>query len=445
MKDSRRLQFHLMPPVGWLNDPNGLCQFKGIYHVFFQYTSWDVLGGQKVWGHYTSKDLLSWNYKGVSLVPDQPYDKDGVFSGSALITQNKMYLFYTGNVEQEGDYDYVYEGREGNTICVTSEDGEHYSPKNCLLRPENYPSNCSCHIRDPKVWQINNSYYMVLGGRTKNDVGMVLLYTSRDLTDWQFVKEITTEKPFGYMWECPDYININGKEFLSCSPQGVESEEFRFQNVYQSGYFTVEGELLKECKVHRFIEWDMGFDFYAPQTFVDDSGRRILIGWAGMADPAYTNPTTEAGWQHALTVPRELTERNGILYQTPVKELEQLRKKQYMVTPGERLLFGKDIFEVLVSDVKTRVCEITIAMDVHIRFEKEVIRLFFTNDCGSGRTERKAKLSSLKSIRILVDTSLMEIYINEGELVFTTRYYKTIEGNSLEVVCEDCNIIAWEL
>lgn len=28
-----RLGHHLMPPVGWLNDPNGLCWYKGKYHV----------------------------------------------------------------------------------------------------------------------------------------------------------------------------------------------------------------------------------------------------------------------------------------------------------------------------------------------------------------------------------------------------------------------------
>ena len=37
-----RLGHHLMPPVGWLNDPNGLCWYKGKYHVFFQYAPFDV-------------------------------------------------------------------------------------------------------------------------------------------------------------------------------------------------------------------------------------------------------------------------------------------------------------------------------------------------------------------------------------------------------------------
>ena len=44
-----RLGHHLMPPVGWLNDPNGLCWYKGKYHVFFQYAPFDVEGGLKFW------------------------------------------------------------------------------------------------------------------------------------------------------------------------------------------------------------------------------------------------------------------------------------------------------------------------------------------------------------------------------------------------------------
>lgn len=45
--DIYRLKLHLMPKTGWLNDPNGLCQFKGLYHVFFQYSPLDPNGGMK--------------------------------------------------------------------------------------------------------------------------------------------------------------------------------------------------------------------------------------------------------------------------------------------------------------------------------------------------------------------------------------------------------------
>lgn len=63
LKDPWRLRFHLMPPAGWLNDPNGLCQMNGVYHVFFQYSPFDPCGGEKFWGHYTSRNLTDWNMR----------------------------------------------------------------------------------------------------------------------------------------------------------------------------------------------------------------------------------------------------------------------------------------------------------------------------------------------------------------------------------------------
>ena len=77
-------RFHIMPPVGWLNDPNGLCYYNGDYHFFFQYAPFDAKGGLKFWGHMKSKDMLHWTYEGVPLFPDSPYDCHGVYSGSAF-------------------------------------------------------------------------------------------------------------------------------------------------------------------------------------------------------------------------------------------------------------------------------------------------------------------------------------------------------------------------
>ena len=98
-----RLGHHLMPPVGWLNDPNGLCWFKGRYHIFFQYSPFEVQGGLKFWGHYSSENLVSWKYEGTALYPDSPYDCHGVYSGSAFVENEKMHLFYTGNVKLDGE------------------------------------------------------------------------------------------------------------------------------------------------------------------------------------------------------------------------------------------------------------------------------------------------------------------------------------------------------
>lgn len=220
---SARLTYHLMPPTGWLNDPNGLCYFKGRYHVFFQYNPFEATGGLKFWGHYSSADMLEWKYEGVALYPDSVMDCHGVYSGSALVEGDKLHLFFTGNVkEEDGDYDYINNGRQASTLHVESEDGIQFGAKKAAVYYKDYPKNYTCHIRDPKVWKDQDGYHMVLGGRQKGEHGAVLFYRSEDLEKWEFDRELTTENAFGFMWECPDFFELSGEKILSVSPQGLE-------------------------------------------------------------------------------------------------------------------------------------------------------------------------------------------------------------------------------
>ena len=425
-----RLGHHLMPPVGWLNDPNGLCWYKGKYHVFFQYAPFDVEGGLKFWGHYTSEDMIDWKYEGTALYPDSSYDCHGVYSGSALVDDGKLHLFFTGNVKIDGDYDYINEGRETSTLHVESEDGISFSE---------YPEEFTCHIRDPKVWKENGKYFMVLGGRLKGDKGAVLVYESGDLKEWKLLRTITTSEVFGYMWECPDYFEMDGEKILSVSPQGLTREEFRFQNIYQSGYF-----ILKEdgsVDVKDFREWDMGFDFYAPQTFTDVQGRRILIGWMGMpdADEEYVNKTIEEGWQHCLTVPRELKLKDGKILQYPVKELENLRKEKTVLNDEnsavELRVEVNEGFDLVLEEIALTGSSFQISMggQMLFRYENGTAEIGFPGVTGAGRKVRKAQINELRNIRFLVDTSAAEIYLNDGETVFSTRYYPDREDLLLKI------------
>ena len=115
-----------------------------------------------------------------------------------------MQLYYTGNIRLPGDYDYIHDGREINTIRVVSRDGAHFGKKELLLKTADYPAECTRHVRDPKVWKKNGRYYMVLGARLKGGQGAALVYDSCDLKKWKFLKKITTPEAFGYSWECPD-------------------------------------------------------------------------------------------------------------------------------------------------------------------------------------------------------------------------------------------------
>lgn len=447
-KDKFRLRFHLMPPVGWLNDPNGLCYWKGWYHVFFQYAPFHAEGGLKLWGHYRSQNLLEWEYVGAAVLPDSPFDCHGVYSGSALAEKETLYLFYTGNVKHEGEFDYINTGREGNVIMVQSQDGIHFSNKKCILQNKDYPISYTCHIRDPKVWKEKQQFYMVLGGRKKEEKGAVLLYCSKDLTHWEFKKEITTKEPFGYMWECPDFFQIEDNWVLSISPQGLQRESYCYQNVYQSGYFLCDKEIekLEEDSLTNFEEWDYGFDFYAPQTFLDERGRRILIGWIGVPDSEkeYTNPTISSGWQHALTVPRQITKVDQKLYTYPVEEISQLREQQIEVKTGKELTIAGGIFDLELQNESDSFC-ITIAEGLTLQYTDHTCFLSFSNEIGSGRTLRRAFLKTCKQVRILVDYSVVEIYFNRGEKVFTTRFYPKMNVISLKVEGENINGFLWTL
>ena len=234
--DSRfRQEIHLMPPTGWLNDPNGLCQFGGVFHAYFQYSPFHAEGGVKMWGHCTSRDMVRWEYRGAVLYPDQPFDCHGVYSGSAFTEDGVMYVYYTGNVklEDRADYDYVNTGREANTVLVTSRDGQSFGPKQLLMRNADYPSDLTLHVRDPKVWKDKETYYMIQGARTKEDTGQALLFRSADRVNWTLHSRIETEEPFGYMWECPDYFEVSGVKLLSASVQGLEGGVWDDRNVYQ--------------------------------------------------------------------------------------------------------------------------------------------------------------------------------------------------------------------
>lgn len=436
--------FHLAPPLGWMNDPNGLCQFQGTYHAFFQYSPFDVNGGLKFWGHSTSKDLLHWSYQGTALYPDQTYDCHGVYSGSALASLEGIEVFYTGNVKESGNFDYIHTGRQANVGYAASRDGIHFDQKKCLMTNKDFPTDCTCHVRDPKVWKEKNCYYMVLGSRTKDNQGEILLYRSEDKEHWELLNRITTPSAMGYMWECPDLFSLDGQTVLSVSPQGMGPESFRFQNTYQSGYFYVTGNYKANYKLSAFEEWDYGFDFYAPQTFLDDSGRRILIGWMGMPDtPEFTNPTVLYGWQHCMTVPRELSVKNGKLLQTPVRELASLEKNKCSVSPGMEMK-AADAWKLELANREQGDFRIILSNDLILTFQRaeQMFTMEFTKKAGGGRTLRRMQTVSCDSLLILMDHSCLECFINGGERVMSTRFYPKgiqtirIEGNASALYCE---------
>ena len=451
-------QLHLQPRNGWLNDPNGLCEFRGLYHAFYQYAPKWPEDELKYWGHCVSKDLLSWADQGIALSPDIAEDRDGVFSGSAWVDRGAapdggdlMRVFYTGNVIDTSIGEYIDEGREANEIMVTSEDGIHFSEKNVLLRNIDYPQNCTLHVRDPKVWEQDGLLHMLLGARERGehntpnvdergDFGCVLVYDSADSGEnWKLrtvIRPVDTKgssRPFGYMWECPNLCRLNGYEFLAVCPQGLPSKTFRWHNMWQAGYFPLpQGEKVADAttvNVDSFVEWDYGFDFYAPQIFEDESGRTISIGWMGTFDESYTSAPEGMDRCHVMTLPREISaDAAGVLHQVPVRELKKRRGAALSLKNDTTLELDGLCADIELKGIRTTAGRLMLNDILSISFERGTFGIHFADtdagrDASAGRSERWIRLDDLRNIRIVIDASCVEVYANDGAEVFSTRWF----------------------
>ena len=154
-----RLGYHVMAKSGWINDPNGFCYFKGYYHIFYQHHPYSADWGPMHWGHARSKDLVHWEDLPIALTPGSKEDKDGCFSGSAIVKDDTLYLFYTGH-HYYGDNDPEHFWQNQN--MAYSIDGVNFTKyeHNPVIASE--PEDNTHHFRDPKVWEDNGKYYMIL-------------------------------------------------------------------------------------------------------------------------------------------------------------------------------------------------------------------------------------------------------------------------------------------
>ena len=417
---------HLEPRHGWLNDPNGLAYFNGKYHIFHQY-SYEVNGGLKHWYYYTSSDLVNYEDKGVFVSPTIAEETHGVYSGSANVENGKLVFYYTGNVKHKGDYDYVHAGRGHNTISFSTEDGENFTEKKCLLTTDDYP-NMSNHVRDPKVFKKNGRNYLILGARDSNDYGCLLVYDKDTLEPY---KTIYSEKNLGFMWECPDYFEVDGKEIFMFSPQGITRMYPYYENMYQIGYSVVDEGIENVDKLNNFTLFDYGHDFYASQTFLDEDNNRVLIGWMYVPDSSYTNPTTQFGYQNCLTIPRVLNYKDGKLRQTLHKSVKELLGKTIKNNDFiEKTWYYKQEhgyeFEIEIADFK-------------VSYNDNELKVDFGTS-GYGRDNRKYKLE-LKNVEIVFDSSSIELFANDGSFALSTRFYP----NSHNVKISANNYIAQKL
>lgn len=454
--EAERPAFHATPTIGWMNDPNGFSFYKGVCHLFYQYHPYSNEWGPMHWGHLTTKDFVRWERLPAALAPDQPYDASGCFSGGAVeLPDGRQLLMYTGVQRGRDEEGFI---QDVQTQCVAIGDGVNYEKYalNPVLSKKDLPAGgSSVDFRDPKVWRdADGSYYAVIGDRTADDSGAILLYRSEDGCNWSFVRTLDAcRNQYGRMWECPDFFPLDGHQVLLTSPQEMNPIGLEFHagngTLCLIGSYDPQGEGFQRQYAQAV---DYGLDFYAPQTLLAPDGRRIMIAWMQNWSTVGAKPF-HCRWFGQMTLPRELSIRDGRLCQLPVRELEGYR--------GQRVVHRNIPVsgEVNLPGIRGRILDMTVTVrptgneqyrwfrihvakdgehDTIIRYKPDEstlkidrTRSGLPHDIVHTRSLLVRSRNGALKLRIVLDRFSVEVFVNDGEQAVSNVIYTRQEADAI--------------
>ena len=404
--------------------------------MFFQWNRFEKNHSYKEWGLFTSEDLLKWKFEGSAVLPDQEYERDGVYSGSGYVIDKQLCLFYTGNNKKGGQ-------RKSSQCLAVTKDGRRYQKKGIIL---NTPEEYTEHFRDPKVFQGKRSdYFMVVGGQQKNGKGAIALCHSEDGKKWDYQSMLAVSQQYE-MIECPDLFELNGKTVLLFNPQkrNNEIDESRYSfSAYKIGEFQEESGTFQDSNLDDgYKKMDAGFDFYAPQTFLSPDGRRILLAWMSRMEEEQEKifSRTEENI-HCMTLPRELSLQGGKLCQKPIRELYDLlgreiaavyKADEWKASPEKRTFF----LHMQRTGEKQDFCILFHHKEAELKYISKEKKLVFSrrNWVDGSMENRSAMIDTWNEIEIWSDHSSMEIFVNGGQTVFSARIFP--ESSELEIAVQ---------
>ena len=412
--------YHLAPKTGLFNDPNGLIFDGEKYHIFAQWFPYDAMHGMKHWEHFITRDFQTFE-KGDLLIPDELFESHGCYSGGAILWEDQIVAFYTGNTRRPSDNQRV----PHQNIAIFDKTGKLLE-KRCII--DQAPAGYTEHVRDPKPFiTAEGKIRFVLGAQRENLTGTCLVYEMDDLNSTpRLLGELAVQdfdNSHVFMWECPDLFQLGGKDVFIWSPQGKLREETQFQNNYHAIYAL--GKLDDNVlNAEHIEELDYGFDFYAPQTVQNSD--RILFGWVGLPDLTY--PTDKYKWHSTLTMPRQISVENGVIKQRPIVKTGEL---QVVELQGEITNLDTCYLQI---NVENQPLELTFFGKLKFSYQNDMVTL---DRSATEQTDlmkqfdgvRHVKVEKLDKIEIFFDRSIVEIFLNNGEKVMTSRFFITNREN----------------
>lgn len=426
-----RPERHFVPEIGWINDPNGFVYFKGEYHLFYQFNPYESVWGPMHWGHAKSKDLVNWEHLPVALAPDKNYDKDGCFSGSAIVKDDTLWLMYTGNIVNEDGSVRQVQNMAYSTDSIHFEKIAQNPVATEELLPEEVIAN---DFRDPKIFEKDGRYYSVVATKHKDGVGCIVLLGSDDLLDWQFESIFLKGQAHqGHVWECPDYFEVDGQEYLIVSPMRYQKEDNDFVNINSNIFVTGHVDWDKKVFVaDSFKEIDHGHDFYAAQTTEGPEGERVMIAWMHTwGRPLVTNDLGHK-WYGQMTLPRLLKKgEHGLRQVLPASILnsfEDIEIGQFIQGPSKLSLKLDDSLDLKLGTDQDY---------LQFGYDKERQEVYIDRSSlkiqQAGEEEwstvRRAVTVQATELEVLIDTNCLEIIVNDGQESLTSTFY--VEGQTV--------------
>ncbi|TKV91502.1 hypothetical protein SEVIR_9G100600v4 [Setaria viridis] len=351
--DGLRTGYHFQPPKHWINDPNGVMYYKGVYHLFYQYNPKGAVWGNIVWAHAVSTDLVDWIMLPPAIYPTAPFDVNGCWSGSAtVLPDGTPVIMYTGIDGENRQVQNVAYPKDLSDPYLREWVKPDYNP---VIAPG--PGMNATAFRDPTTaWQGPDGLWRLVIGTKDNHRGLAVLYRSRDFKRWAPAKRALHSGDTG-MWECPDFYPVTTSPAVGSGGGGsgngtkhvlkVSLDLTRFEYYTFGEYDHATDTYVPDAALadgNDGLRYDYG-NFYASKTFLDTAKqRRVLWGWANESDSATAD--IRKGWAGVQAIPRKvwLSSDGKQLVQWPVAEIESLRGAHANVT--DTLVAGGSHFEV---------------------------------------------------------------------------------------------------
>ncbi|KAJ3672633.1 hypothetical protein LUZ60_007354 [Juncus effusus] len=422
----QRTGFHFQPEKNWMNDPNGPVYYNGWYHLFYQYNPDGPIWGNISWGHAVSHDLVNWYHLPLAMVPDQWYDSNGVWTGSAtILPSGQMTMLYTGATnlsEQVQNLAYPADPSDPLLLKWVKYEG------NPVLSP---PSNIlPSDFRDPTTAWFDSSdatWRVAIGSKDETHTGIAMVYKTKDFISYERIPGLLHHVATTGMWECVDFYAVATSTLSSnqaidttvLASMGNSETDVKHvlkasmdddrHDYYAIGTYDVKNNSWRPDNAERDVGIGLRYDwgiFYASKTFFDPvRQRRILWGWIGETDSEKSD--IRKGWASLMSIPRSVlfdikTESN--LLQWPVEEVEKLRTDS--TTFSNLTINTSSHFRLAMS--RTAQMDIIAEFEVKNETLENVKEIEGDYECGtSGGAKQRGALGPF-GLLVLADKGLIE-------------------------------------